>query len=683
MGWGGRPLTSGGVYYLPFSFPFTPNGSTVFALHVADGSEIFARRVGGPSLTIAVGGGSERYGSCAARRTPARLADGYLPILRTSYVDEHGVRYRQESFVGRRNGRLGVPSVISFIRLAVDARRARIDTTVRLIASPRLTRSGSDRLSLGSRARLIVSRGARMAGGAATYRIRAGTTRTLYADWLLAPSPAGSVHAGAAAYRRARRTVAAFWRSKLDEGAGIHVPEPAVQDAVRGVLTQLVAYGWRYSIGNPYEELSYQESLDAAEVAAQLGQPRIARSILELALRRMRLRPWRFTATRASHVLSAAALYVRLTGDRGFLRRATPELSHLVDRISWRQTAGGALLPEPLSTDLEDRDVTSVPGQIEAVQGLLSLARVWRSAGYAREARRTRALGLGIDRALRPAVTRASVRLPDGSLFVPDQLPQRPFERLTASKDGSYWNLIMPSALASGWLPAHSATTRGILRYLLGHGSRLLGLPRTYARSVYGTKPGAGIAPVYQLGVSRFLAAEDKPGLLDLGLYGMLAAGMTRGTYVSGEAVSLLPLDGALHRAMFMPPNTGANASFLGTVRELLVHERLGARGQTVGLDLAFATPTAWLGDGKEISVRRAPTSFGKVSYSLVRRGSAITARLVLPLGCRCRLRLRVPAGERVASARIGSTRLHVGPGGTVALGSRQGALRVRATLTP
>ena len=48
----------------------------------------------------------------------------------------------------------------------------------------------------------------------------------------------------------------------------------------------------------------------------------------------MRLRPWRFTAARGSHILSTAALYVRLTGDRRFLRDATPQLSDLVERIA-------------------------------------------------------------------------------------------------------------------------------------------------------------------------------------------------------------------------------------------------------------------------------------------------------------------------------------------------------------
>ena len=182
-------------------------------------------------------------------------------------------------------------------------------------------------------------------------------------------------------------------------------------------------------------------------------------------------------------------------------------------------------------------------GQIEAVEGLLAIGRVWSSTGYPEEAEQARTIGVGIGQALRPAVGRGSKRLRDGSLFVPDQLASAaPFARLTASRDGSYWNLVMPYAFASGWFAAHSQASRGILRYLLQHGSRLLGVPRTYARTVYGDVPGAGLAQVYGLSMSRFFADNDQPDQLVLSLYGMLAAGMTADTYVSGEAVSVLPV---------------------------------------------------------------------------------------------------------------------------------------------
>jgi hypothetical protein len=686
--WHGRQLTASGSYYLPFSYPFTSYGSTVFALHVADGSEIVTRYVGGPSLAVYVGNGKERYGSCTGRLRPPRLVDAYLPILQTSYTDAAGVHYRQESFVGRANGVYGTRSTISFMRLDVDARDSSRDAVVRLVPWRWLAHSAPDRLALHGATRMIVSDGAEFGGGAVRYQVPAGETQTIYVEWLNAPSDARYVHADATTYERARTTVINFWQSRLDAGATFVVPEPAVANAERGILTQVIAYGWRYSVGNPYEELSYAESLDAAEVATEYGYPSVAKSIIELSLARIHLRPWRFTAFRGAHILSTAALYYRLTRDRAFLHAETPALAELVDRIAGRQLrsgpARGRLQPEPLSTDLEDVNVDSVSGQVEAIQGLLAIERVWSSAGYPAHAARTRALALSIDAALRPAVARASVRMRDGSLFVPDQLTarQRPFGRLTASRDGSYWNLVMPYALASGWFPAHSAAARGILRYLLAHGSRMLGVPRTYARTVYGARTGSGLAQVYGLNASRFLADNDQPDQLVLSLYGMLAVGMTSGTYVSGEAVSVLPLNDAYSRTMFMPPNSGANASYLGTLRELLVHERRGPLGGPAGLDLAFSTPRAWLADGQAIQVRAAPTSFGPVTYSLVRHGTTIVGRLVLPANAHCRLRLRVPAGERLERVLVGSTPVAANRAGTIDLGTRHGSVLVRATVS-
>ncbi|HEX3805240.1 MAG TPA: hypothetical protein VHV52_00510, partial [Gaiellaceae bacterium] len=329
---------------------------------------------------------------------------------------------------------------------------------------------------------------------------------------------------------------------------------------------------------------------------------------------------------------------------------------------------------------LQGQLVDSVSGQIEAVEGLLGIERVWSSAGYSAQAARARTLAESINAALRPTVQRNEARLHDGSLFVPDQLPQKPFQRITATRDGSYWNLVMPYAFASGWFPAHSAAAHGILDYLLLHGGRLLGVTRTYARTVYGDEPGAGLAQVYGLSVSRFLADNDQPDQLVLSLYGMLAAGMTS-TYISGEAVSLLPVNGAYDRSMFMPPNTGANASFLETLRLLLVHERRGPLGAPAGLDLAFSTPRAWLGDGKEIEVQNAPTSFGDVSYTLSRHGSTIEGQLVLPANAHARLRLRLPAGERLWRVVVGSTIVRVGPANTIDLGTRHGRVALTATI--
>ncbi len=174
------------------------------------------------------------------------------------------------------------------------------------------------------------------------------------------------------------------------------VPEPAVRDAALGVLGQVLAYGWRYSVGNPYEELSFAEALDAAEVAAQYGYPNVAKAILQVSLQRLSEKPKRFTAFRAGHVLSTAAAYYRLTRDRAFIREETPELARLVRQIRSHQVrrgpARGRLQPERLSSDIP-YDVDSVNGAIAAWQGLLAIDRVWGVTGHRAAAARARVLG--------------------------------------------------------------------------------------------------------------------------------------------------------------------------------------------------------------------------------------------------------------------------------------------------
>ena len=80
----GQSLTSSGVYYVPLSEPPGPQGATAVELHVADGSQLIARRVGGRSLTIFVGetrDGAIRLvprasrSSAAERRLPPRARD--------------------------------------------------------------------------------------------------------------------------------------------------------------------------------------------------------------------------------------------------------------------------------------------------------------------------------------------------------------------------------------------------------------------------------------------------------------------------------------------------------------------------------------------------------------------------------------------------------------------------------
>jgi hypothetical protein len=196
----------------------------------------------------------------------------------------------------------------------------------------------------------------------------------------------------------------------------------------------------------------------------------------------------------------------------------------------------------------------------------------------------------------------------------------------------------------------------------------------------------SGTDQVYGVNVSRFLADNDEPDQLVLSLYGTLAAGLTRGTYVAGEAASVTPLRGARYRTMFLPPNNDGAAAYLETLHSMLVHETRTRDGAPLGLELAFATPRAWLASGKTISIAGAPTSFGPVGYSIARDGE--TVRIVVtppvsPAPATLKLRLRLPAGEHVSAVQLDGAAIAFDRGEeTIDLSGRSGELRLTAVIS-
>ena len=260
-------------------------------------------------------------------------------------------------------------------------------------------------------------------------------------------------------------------------------------DAELGVLVQQIALGWRYSAGNHYEELSFAEALDAAEVMAGYGYADVAKGILRVTLRAL---PKRFTNWRAGEQFAASARYYRLYRDRRLLEEETPALARFVRCSAARSSTGRprAAGARALQHGHRAAAVYGVHGQAAVREGLFAMSRVWAQTGHPRLAARSRVLALRLDASLRRAVRRSMKRMPDGSLFVPVALLDKhaPFDRLAASREGSYWNLVMPYALASGFFAPHSAEARRLLRYLLGHGSRLLGVVRAKAESLYGNR---------------------------------------------------------------------------------------------------------------------------------------------------------------------------------------------------
>jgi hypothetical protein len=649
---GRRPLTRSGVHYLPFGIPPGVQGLTAVALHVADGGEIVARRIGGPSLAIAVGAdGRERYGSCLARLATPTLAGGWLPILETGYTDATGVRYRQESFAARAGtGRV----LTSFVRVTVDTRKAVAAATVRFEAS----------------------RGSR-----AVHHVPRGTTRIVTAGWQVGTARLVAVEE--AAYDAARRSVADYWERRLGEGMTIEAPERRVRDAARALLVQNLMLTWRYSIGNPYEQFSFPEGVDVGQVMGELGFEAVARAILRTSLTRPSTR---YPNWKMGERLLGSATHFRLFRDRAYIAAATPTLRRYVAALGRQidRSSRGILDRERYSSDIPD-SVYGLHSQAVVWAGLRGMADAWQATGRTELAGTCRRLAARLGGGLRAAVRASQRRLPDGSLFVPVRLldDERPYGSLTEDRAGSYWNLVMPYALASGFFTPGRPEARGVLRYMQLHGSRLLGVVRAGAYSLYGRDappPVSGTDQVYGINVARFLADNGEADELVLSLYGQLAAAMTPGTFVAGEAASVAPIDGQSHRAMYLPPNGAANAAFLETLRLLLVHETAS------GLELAHATPRAWTAPGKRIAVGNAPTRFGPVSFTIVTASRSADVTVEVPRRSRPRtlhLRLRLPHGTRIGAVTLGSrpySRFDRTTG-TIDLSGKSGSLGLRVTL--
>jgi hypothetical protein len=659
-GRGGTTLTRSGAYYVTFGYPGSLYGEKAFGLHVADGSQVLVRRSTGPALSVVVGRRPELFGSCLPRLGGPHLAEGWLPILQTTYVDADGVHYAQESFVGRMPG---VASAVSLVRLSVDARQSERPAIVRFVAAR------------GERSRLLPGPGGVLVGDELRYRV-AGTA-VIHVGWLHRQTAGATVDEGT--YLAARASVRGLWQEELTEATSLELPERRVVDAYRNALVQQRTLTWRYSAGNPYEELSFAEALDSATVVGRLGREDVAEAILRFAARRL---PVRFSSWRAGALLTAAAAHVQLGGElpqhvQGTLVYALRRLESQI----LRGDRSGLLEREAFSSDVRRR-VIGLHGQAVVWQGLRWMSRAWARLERPRLAARAARAATRLEHGLRAAIAGSERRLPDGSVFVPAALLDggRPFDRLTASRDGSYWNLVAPYALASGLMRPHGRRAKGVWRYIQRHGGRLLGLVRADARRLYRgqVRDDTGIDQVYGLEVARFLADADLPEQLDLSLYGTLAGALTPGTFVGGEASTVVPLDGARRGALYLPPNGGTNTTFLETLRLTLVHERRNGRGVPVGLDLAFATPRSWLRPGATIDVRDAPTSFGPVSYSIARRGEEVRVTVDRPAVADVRLRVRTPTSRRIGSVELAGHSLPFEPAsGTVRLPSGSGPVEL------
>lgn len=729
-------VTESGWYYLPFTDriydPATWLQQRDFAIHVADGSQVTSQWCWAdfPALRqytdFQVGSASEAFGSATARVSPPKLWGGYLPILQNTYADADGTRWERESFAARVNS---TAALVSFVHLRAY-RGGRSPATARLrlffhVDNVDHLSSDGTRLTLGANSYLVSSVPGtwNSPNFDIAVDVSAGAV-DIYLALLNTPSSAAGLSADAGTYQRVKESTAIYWRAALTGGARVSAPEPYAMDAMRNLLLQNLVMAWQQSIANGYESTdpSFAFIPEVSTSVAALGEFGFLdayRSNLQQLLAKGQ-GPGTFPNWEKGIKLQGAANYYLLSADATYIQDNLATFQGYLDDFQQQRAAdpNGLLEKEQYGSDIP-LPVYGVHHQSEAWRGMRDMGLVLQLMGETTLAARFLQEASGLSSALLKAIESSWEKLPDGSVYIPISLldPTAPtaYELIAATRDGSYWNLTIHYAMATGILPPGSAEARGVLRYLYQHGALLLGLNRFNEPGIdppgviesgpvppfpagAGGYDAPGVDEQYGYSLLKFLGDNQQADRLVMTYYGKLAQDLTPHTFIGGEGTTISPNPDlpAGFRSQWFPPLSANNAVYLRALRELLLHEERDETGMPSVLHITPATPRGWLADGAQIGVRDFPTLFGPVAFSLSSQlnNGRITAVIqppeYRPGGVRPEaiiLHCRTPAGTQLSSVTVNG-QPHDFTGETVDLGMVATQVTVelryhRAAITP
>ncbi|HHW32279.1 MAG TPA: hypothetical protein GXX20_11525 [Clostridiaceae bacterium] len=499
-----------------------------------------------------------------------------------------------------------------------------------------------------------------------------GTDKTIFVARLNDPGTCGDFILNAERYETEKAELKQYWDTKLNNGTVVSVPEEIVMNAMKNLLIQNLYLGWRYSVGNAYEDFYQPEGNDTAKVLGWYGftdeQKSIQNSLIGMS---KGPGPATYENWEWGEKLSHAAQYYFLTKDASLINANKNTLVSYMQDMKEQITADpyNLLEKQRYSGDIPDYDY-NFHHQAVAWRGMRDLSEIFRILGdndlyetYSAEANILKT-------ALLNAVDQSKAELEDGAIFVPTRLLNtnaQPYDPITETRIGSYWNLVTPYGFVSGIIDYDSQFMDGIHKYMKDYGSWLLGLVRFnyYPVEIGSYKSGGlpgyktpGVDNVYGLSHTQLMAERDDADRLVLALYGKLAHGMTRGTFISGEGDTIGVYPGEYYRTFYLPPCSANNALFLQILRLMLIRESVDENGIPENLYLAYATPRGWLEDGKEIEIQNMPTFFGPVSYTLTSHlnENYIDASVTIPDRdpiSNIYLKVRVPVGYTIKNVTI------------------------------
>lgn len=447
-----------------------------------------------------------------------------------------------------------------------------------------------------------------------TVPLQPDQTVTLDLRMPLTPVAAGSIQAREALeanYDDAFHHTVDFWRTIVQQGMAIEVPEPKAVDTFKASLVYDLLYrnlvdeqSVQTASQFQYHRFYLRDSADYTRMYDATGYPNIAAQVLDFFLTRQQSdgnflsQPQQYDGW--GEALWAFGEHFRRSRDQAFAQRVYP---HVVSAVDWLVDA---LRKDPLhvmpASDVRDNEY--VAGHLTgynflALDGLQSAIELARALGHTDDAARFTRIREQFRATFFALLDKASR---DNAGVLPPSLDP-------AAWKGTDWgNLlsVVPEPVLDPFDPRVTATLkRTQLRYQEGITSY--------------EEPDDGAFLHHYLTIKNSLTelvrGEDEQEIREF--YAELLH--TSSTH-AGFEYAIRPW-GSRDFEENLPPHGWFAADYRNLLRNMMVREQ----GET--LYLLSAVSPQWLGPGSEIRVSRAPSYFGQLSFTFCQTGPQ-TARL-------------------------------------------------------
>jgi hypothetical protein len=654
--------------------------ATVKARWVSNGSGVNLRadkppmwREIGVPVAFHVGDKPEPFGADVERLDGPRYRDGWLPVVEAGY-EAGGVKYQQEAFAPVR-GALADHGAV-FVRFTA---RPRGRVVVR-IGGPVKSEGGA---LFDGKGNAVVRYGPGWAWDADKAELSAAVNTDKPAEVVVFTKPATEPPKEFPSYNDELRACVEAWKALLARGSAIELPEPLIQNAWRALVVgnYLIAVGDRmnYSAGNAYDHLYQGECGDATRALMLFGHTADARRMVGPLLLFDR-KATRFHV--AGHKLQLLTHYYRVTRDREYMREQRPVWEPVVRFVRQSRKTDNGLLPKDNYAGDVSQQIYSLNSNANCWRGLRDLAAVLEDTGDRKFAAELREEAAEFRKVILAAVAESEKRDAKPP-FIPLSLygDEPAHDPLTGTRMGSYYDLMIPYVLGSGIFGPGEEREGWVIDYLRQRGGIAMGMIRSMPhQGEFNKEPGVNV--LYGLRYNLTLMRRGDRDHALVGFYGHLAQAMTRDTFIGGEGSRFL--HGDRHgRSFYLPPNSASNATFLTTLRYLLVQDwDLDDDGHPETLRLLDAIPPRWLKEGAVIRMEKAPTEFGEVFLrveSRLKQGEVAVTVQSPPRTVKVwSLRLPDPPGHTITGVRIGDEELRRDADGRVDLSKRDAKFTVR-----